>query len=111
MGQFPQATIQSVTASSASGSPTSITRDDEWTIAFVTTTATESYVSLPTNAEVGDVVEVSWSNPTASTHVFTGSSAETFLITGSSVISGNADFAFLMRKVTSSFWSYTGGPL
>lgn len=58
--------VQSVAGSTDSGSPTSISRDGQLTIVQVEATTDHTYVQLPGDAEVGDVVEVWITSP--STH-------------------------------------------
>jgi hypothetical protein len=58
----PNPTVQSVIGSTDPTSPTVITRDGGTTIVFVGTAegASYSFVQLPSDAQVGDAVEVYW---------------------------------------------------
>lgn len=56
-----EATIQSLTGGTSSGSPAAISRDGEWTIAVISNSdGNHGWAQLPSGCGVGDMVEVYW---------------------------------------------------
>lgn len=93
-------TLQSVTGGT-SGSPATITRDGEWTVAVVTNSdGGHGYVQLPSGCNVGDVVEVYWLE-NALTRILTPS--------GETIVDGSTytpSAMAMFRKVASTQWGF-----
>lgn len=95
MAIFFWPSIQQVTAG-ISSSPAAIARDSQWTIVAATVSGGSGYVVLPSDAEIGDLVEV---------HNAPGNSnAPTVVVPSSNTLLGQNGPAFY-RKINTSLWN------
>jgi hypothetical protein len=118
-------TTQLVTAGTSSA-PTVINRDGALTVALVSGVVvpspdcanglfdnTQSYVQLPSDASVGDVVEVYDLRPPLADHCgLTWGGSTVLLPSGETLINeeGSSDSAGVYRKLTSTQWGLTRSP-
>lgn len=94
-------TLDNITAAGTnSATATQITRGADWTIVIVTVPSSNNGVILPSNSELGDLIEI---------HSEPGSAGVTIYPDSGSTFDGSSSALFastlLLRKTASNVWS------